>query len=259
MISKAVINSDAFSLLPLSAQALYIHFSINSDDDGFVSSPHRTLRSLSCSETDLGILLESGFLISFETGAIVIAHWHVHNSIRKDRYTKTYFTEELKMLRIRDNKAYCLIDPDVVGCPDDNQCATQSSLGEVSADEVSSNQHSAEEQNSLPTVPLSTDSVSSNFELFWNAYPHKVHKSDAMVEFNNLNPDSELFSIIMNALNLWCNNSQWLNDDGKFIPHPSNWLKKRKWESVPKEVIYHGSGSTNDVLNASRPQYGTIL
>ena len=98
MFSKVVIDSDAFLDMPLSAQALYFHFSMRADDDGFVSSPKRIQTYVGASTDDLKILLAKHFLIPFESGVVVIKHWKVHNYIQKDRYKETYYQAEKALL-----------------------------------------------------------------------------------------------------------------------------------------------------------------
>ena len=72
MFTQQIIDSDAFLDMPLSAQALYFHLSMRADDDGFIGNPKRLLRMLECDDGDLRILIAKGYIISFETGIIVI-------------------------------------------------------------------------------------------------------------------------------------------------------------------------------------------
>lgn len=74
MFSKQVIDSDAFSDMPLTAQALYFHLAMRADDDGFVNSPKRIQRGIGASNDDLKLLAMKGFIIPFETGIVVITH-----------------------------------------------------------------------------------------------------------------------------------------------------------------------------------------
>lgn len=55
---------------------------------------------------DLKILMAKRFIIRFESGVIVIKHWRMHNTLRKDRYIPTNFQEELAQLGIKENGAY---------------------------------------------------------------------------------------------------------------------------------------------------------
>lgn len=106
MFMKSVIDSDDFLDMPLSTQALYFHLSMRADDDGFVNNPKRIQRTISASEDDLKLLIAKRYLLCFESGVIVIRHWRMHNTLKKDRYTPTQYQEELAMLDIKDTKEY---------------------------------------------------------------------------------------------------------------------------------------------------------
>jgi hypothetical protein len=79
----------------------------------------------------LKLLLAKRFLIGFESGVLVIKHWRMHNTLRKDRYNPTQYQEEYAMLDVKDNKAYtekrieCLA---TTWQPNGNQLATQYSI-----------------------------------------------------------------------------------------------------------------------------------
>lgn len=129
MFSKRIIDSDAFLDMPLSTQALYFHLSMRADDDGFVSNPRRIRTMVGASEDDLKLLIAKRFLLTFESGVVVIKHWRIHNYINPDRYTPTTYVEEKATLALDDKKAYteCLHDVVQVG---DKMC-TQVRLGKV--------------------------------------------------------------------------------------------------------------------------------
>ena len=129
MFSPEIIESEDFLSLPVSSQALYFHLAMNADDDGFIQ-PQKIMRMVGSSGDDLKILLAKRFLLSFETGVVVIKHWLIHNLIRGDRYKGTRFIEEKKALNVKENKAYTEIDKS--GCQIDNQCPPQVRLGKDS-------------------------------------------------------------------------------------------------------------------------------
>ena len=106
MFTQKIIDSDAFLDMPLSTQALYFHLNMRADDDGFVNNPKRIQRTIGASEDDLKLLVAKRFVIGFECGVIVIKHWRMHNTLRKDRYSPTQYQEELAMLDVKDNNAY---------------------------------------------------------------------------------------------------------------------------------------------------------
>lgn len=128
MFSIDVTETDTFLEMPLTAQALYFHLAMRGDDDGFVSNPRSIMRVTGCSENDLKTLAESGYIITFRSGVIVISDWKVNNYLRGDRYKPTTFQNELSMLTETANKRYVLESGNqvpTVGIPTDNQVTTQ--------------------------------------------------------------------------------------------------------------------------------------
>ena len=142
MFTKKITNSDAFIDMPLSAQALYFHLNMEADDDGFNSSPKKVQRMIRASDDDLKLLIAKRFIIVFETGVVVIKHWRMHNLLRKDRYNPTQYQEEMTRLMLKDNGSYTENLPvlDSVATtwqPNDNQMATQDSIGKDSIGKLS--------------------------------------------------------------------------------------------------------------------------
>ena len=112
MFAKTIIDSDAFLDMPLSAQALYFHLSMRADDDGFINNPKKIQRMLGASDDDCKLLITKRFIITFESGVIVIKHWKIHNYIQKDRYKSTIYQDEKSALITKENKEYteCIQD-----------------------------------------------------------------------------------------------------------------------------------------------------
>lgn len=107
MFSKDITDSDAFTSMPLSTQALYFHLGMNADDDGVVNAPKKIQRAIGAAEDDLKLLVAKRFIIPIEdSGIIVIKHWKINNYIQKDRYTPSKYQEELQMLGLDENNAY---------------------------------------------------------------------------------------------------------------------------------------------------------
>lgn len=106
MFNKTITNSDKFLELPLSTQALYFHLNMNADDDGFIDNAKTIKRMIGANDLDLKMLVEQNFLILFQSGVIVVKDWRIHNTIRNDRYSKTVYVEEFKMLQIAETKEY---------------------------------------------------------------------------------------------------------------------------------------------------------
>ena len=134
MFAKTIIDSDAFLDMPLSAQALYFHLSMRADDDGFINNPKKIQRVVGASDDDIRLLIMKRFIITFESGVIVIKHWKIHNYIRSDRYKPTIYEDEKSRLTEKENKVYTEIENTVpvFGIPNDTQCGTQDRVGKDS-------------------------------------------------------------------------------------------------------------------------------
>lgn len=111
MFSKQVLWSDKFIDLPPLAQVLYFQLSMYADDEGFVNCAGYLKRLTGCTDDEIVILCKNGFLIPFDSGVYVIAHWKINNNIRADRLKKTSFTDERDMLYVRSDGLYVL-DPE---------------------------------------------------------------------------------------------------------------------------------------------------
>lgn len=151
MFTQKIIDSDAFLEMPMSTQALYFHLAMRADDDGFINNPKKIMRSVGASEDDLKLLVLKRYIIGFERGIIVIKHWWMHNTLRKDRYKPTQYQEELAMLDIKENRSYTEKPLDnhlaTTWQPTGNQLAPQYSVVECSEEEIS------EEEYTEPAAP----------------------------------------------------------------------------------------------------------
>lgn len=128
MFSKLILDSDAFLDMPSSSQMLYTHLAIRADDDGFVGNPKKIQRMIGAADDDAKLLLAKNFIISFETGVIVIKHWRIHNYIQNDRYTPTLYQAEASTISVDVNKIYSV---DKTCLQDVSNMVTQVRLGQV--------------------------------------------------------------------------------------------------------------------------------
>lgn len=153
MFAKTIIDSDAFLEMPLSTQCLYFHLSMRADDDGFVNNPKKIQKMIGASEDDLKLLIAKSFILTFETGVIVIKHWRINNYIRNDRYHETVYQEEKSLLSVKDNNAYTF-NSDTVGIPCGNQTVyqldTEISIDKNSIDKSIKEREKKESRNFVP-------------------------------------------------------------------------------------------------------------
>lgn len=76
------------------------------------------------------------------------------------------------------------------------------------------------------------------FKKFWKQYPKKKAKKPALKSFQKINPDDELLSTMLAALETQKLTNDWTKEDGQFIPLPATWLNQARWEDeVPAQKV----------------------
>lgn len=76
----------------------------------------------------------------------------------------------------------------------------------------------------------------SLFDIFWKAYPKKKDKADARKAFMQLNPDKELLTVILTALEKQKNDVNWVKEKRQYMPYPAKYLRHRRWEDEDGET-----------------------
>lgn len=80
-----------------------------------------------------------------------------------------------------------------------------------------------------------TEKQAERFERFWAAYPRHEGKKKAEESFKKVCQDDTMLETILQALANWKRSEQWMEDGGRYIPHPTTWLNGRRWEDeVPR-------------------------
>lgn len=110
MFAKTIIDSDAFLDMPMSARLLYYDLGMRADDDGFINSPKKIMRTIGATVDDMNILIARKFVIPFDNGVVVIKAWRINNYLRSDRYKETNYLEEKSMLEVEKTGMYTLKD-----------------------------------------------------------------------------------------------------------------------------------------------------
>lgn len=239
MFTKKITDDDHFLNLSSPAQALYLHLSMNADDDGFCNQITASMFKAHASVTDLEALLKNRYIYQFDSGVIVIKHWRMANALRKDRYTPTAFKNEMAMLKVGENGAYKLPDNnDMVaerlpnGCQLVAERLPQVSIGKVSIDKNNKNNISCNE-NSVITV---LDQKEMWFESFWEIYPKHQDKKKAKQKFLKLCTNEKEYKAIMDGLRNVL--PVWAKKDTKYIPMPTTWLNGERWNDEVNVNLY---------------------
>jgi hypothetical protein len=229
MFAKTIIDSDAFTEMPLSTQALYFHLSMRADDDGFLNCAQKIMRMIGAAKNDYDILLAKRFVIQLQDGICVIKHWRIHNYIQSDRYKPTVYQDEKASLSIKPNGAYTIKEQDVdtVCIQDGYSMETQVRLGEDSIVKDRIETGNADK-------PRGED---SRFDVFWRAYPRKTAKEEARKAYTALmkKRDAPTIDRLVESVEAHKRSDDWKKDDGRFIPHPSTYLRQGRYDDEIKD------------------------
>ncbi len=82
----------------------------------------------------------------------------------------------------------------------------------------------------------SNTNASNYFNTFWGAYPKKKSKGQAEKAFQKLSPDEKLLSVMLSAIEKAKKSTDWLKEEGQYIPYPATWLNAKGWEDEYTEV-----------------------
>jgi len=81
------------------------------------------------------------------------------------------------------------------------------------------------------------------FERFWDLYPVKVGKSNAMEVWKQIQPDAQT---VCDGVRRWVRSEQWKRESGRFIPRAAKFLQERHFEDAPMEKIPMGASGVLD-------------
>lgn len=210
MFSLQIVDTDAFLDMSKSSQLLYFHLAMRADDEGFVSSPKKIMKMVSCAPEDYSELVENKFIIPFQSGVCVIKHWLIHNIIRMDRFNKTTYQREKSQLKLKDNNAYTLRQASEEEMatkwqPNGNQMVPQVKLSKVKLVDMSEK--------------------SDAFDQFWNAYPKKELKKKACAIWKRKGCDKFIVEILA-FIDAAKKTDRWRKG---FIKQPTAFLNGECW------------------------------
>ena len=244
MFSLDIVDSDQFTDLPPTARLLYYELGVRADDDGFVGNPRKITRFAECSEDDIKMLEDKGFIYMFDSGVLAIRHWTVNNQLRGDRYHETYYKEEKKKVFMNtDNKTYYVFDDN--GLPDglplvalDKIRIEKTNEEEKKEEELNSEKQKEEEYNSFDLSDIDLE-TKRQFEFLWDKYPKKIGKSAALYYYNKAIKNGESFDAISEGLD---NYIKYIEENGTqdlFIKNASTWFKSECWNDEYETNNYY--------------------
>lgn len=279
MVSNQIVDSDNFLDMPLSAQALYLHMLVRADDEGFLNSVKKVMRIIRASDDDLKVLIGKNFVILFESGVLVIKHWLIHNTIRKDRVIPTAHIDEREQLEIKDNNAYTFKDNKTIKIDDGHMSDKRQPsdrIEEISLEEYRLDKISLEEYRQpdghLSVKPDTTNTNSSNIDYddilnYWNKHSGlnsirtitDKRKKFVKIRVKNHGIDA-IYTVIDNCrLSSFMkgdNNRNWIATFDWVFGNPNNFLKVLEGNYVNENHNPSKSNSMQDRANRLKEKYG---
>lgn len=237
MFTKKITDSDAFIELSSSAQALYFHLNQGADDDGFNNQIQNAMFKSHSTIDDLKVLMLKNFIIRFDSGVIVIKHWRMHNTLRKDRYTPTNFQEELKCLGIKDNGSYTLCDD---GCHLVSKRLPQDSIGKISIDKDSIDKDNifTASNDAKAIVPINENQNKFNmeFEKLWEIYPNKKGKAKALTKYILSRKKGTTYEQVYDGINNYIEYIKKNKISSQYIKHGDTYFNNQCWLDEYKDT-----------------------
>lgn len=219
MFDKRVVESDKFTDLPNSSKALYFMAGMSADDKGFFQ-PRRLQKACGFADDDFKILIAKRFFIAFESGVMVVTDWNKNNWLDSRRITETEYVDELKLLKLVNEK-YELIN--------DNTNIAKPMLSENSIEENSIEENSILICSQPPKIGKTLDVYEKEFEELWKLYPKKVGKKDALKHYIKYRKNNVSYETILKGIEEYNEYIENSKTPLKYVKDGSSWFNQESW------------------------------
>ena len=225
MFSKAVLRSDDFLNISLSAQLLYIQLSLEADDDGILDNITAIKRIVGATDENYQELVDNNLIIDFGNSIIALTHWNVNNLIQKDRYKATIYQKEKSELILNENKVYTRCIRNVSKSDTKNKnCIqsvsnldTQDKLSKVNLSKDNIYSQTVSAFNSICTSLSSVRTISETRKKHINSFIDTLKKHDLTVD--------DYFKKVQASDFLTGRNKAWCNCSFDWLIKQSNTIK----------------------------------
>lgn len=232
-IKPAFFDNDILGNLDPLVRLLFIGLWCIADRDGRLEDrPRRIKKTLlgyddaTAEETNgmLEQLAETGFIIRYETGGeqyIQIVNFSKHqNPNMKEKASEIPPPPGFEMGTYKEHST--------------STVQAQCKNAEETAPPPTKTDGNTEEGDVQKTL------TEARFAAFWEAYPNKKAKANALKAWNKIKPNGDLFDKIMRAVDMQKRSEDWQRENGRFIPYPATWLNGGYWDNEVKEVNTNG-------------------
>ena len=256
MFDKRITDSDKFMDLPNSTKALYFMAGMTADDRGFFQ-PRRLQKLCGFTDDDYKVLIAKGYLIPFESGVMVITDWNKNNYLDRNRITETEYIQELKLLKIINEK-YELNNSRLTSVKQvfNQYSIEENSIEENSIEENSIDIYSPAKQDKIPYKEI-VDYL--NFKINSNYKPTTKKTKDLIkARYNEGFKLEDFKKVIDKKVNEWINDKkmeQFLRPTTLFGTNFESYLnqpeKKRTLKDISLKELEEMNNATNRVYSTN--------
>lgn len=91
------------------------------------------------------------------------------------------------------------------------------------------------------TAELVAAGFPEDFLHFWDAYPRKQNKTDALKAWLQMEKFLPTIDELCVAINIQSQSEQWQKSGGMYVPMPATWLRGMRWEDEIEVSLPKGS------------------
>ncbi len=234
ILRDGILTSEAVSSLSWAAEVFYRRLMSVADDHGRFHSTQKLLRAAcyplhidKVSDSDIG---------KWTTECVAAGLVRVYPASDGKRYLEIVkFGQQVRSKsKFPEPTEDEHLTNDVQSQPPDSNCAQQ--IANAHLDVFVSGVVGEGDLLAQP-APKARASLVDNFDEFWQAYPKKRAKDDAMKAFAKRKPDRDLLDKMLKAIEAQKRSDDWLKDGGQFIPYPATWLNDARW--MDEKTVLH--------------------
>jgi hypothetical protein len=182
---------------------------------------------IGASEDDIKILIMKRFILTFDSGIVVIKHWKIHNYIQNDRFKETTYLEEKATLTLDGKRAY-------------TECIQDVSKSEA---QVSIDKDSIVEDNIGKKKQHENSVLTTEFEEVWKFYPNKQGKEKSRNCYIKARKDGITREKIESGVKKYAEYCKIKGIEKQYIKHGDTWFGNKSWQD-DYDIT---KGATNEV------------
>lgn len=148
-----------------------------------------------------------------------------------DKYLRGLHHHGLVTLKI-DGDQWLVCSPNLLKYVNEYQKKSARSQKKDRLDSSSETESESEREKHSHTKVDAPANAGECFEKFWEAYPRKHNREQAIRNWINLAPSPDLQTIILGSLDRFKESREWEREQGRYIPSPDDWLADEAWKDL---------------------------